>query len=358
MRILIDIGHPAHVHYFRNFIKLMQNKGHEFFIVARNRSIIFYLLSHFKIDYYDRGKGKHSIAGKLIYMLHADFKIFKCARRFRPDLFISFASPYAAQVSWILRKPHIALDDTEHATFSQLFYKPFSKVFLNPYCFYENFGIRQIRFNSLTELFYLHPNYFTPAYDILDLLGIKGGTKYILLRFVSWSANHDIGQSGLDLETKKKLVKILTQEYKVFISTEEENPDVFFEPYLLKIPPEKIHDVIFFAHLFIAESGTMASEAAILGTPVIYVNSLPLMGYLKEEMNSGMLFHFKDSLNVVEKVTELLLIPDLKNEFISNQREMLTNKIDITSFMVWFIENYPESVGVMKKNPEFQYNFQ
>jgi predicted glycosyltransferase len=26
MRILIDINHPAHVHYFRNFIKIMVKK--------------------------------------------------------------------------------------------------------------------------------------------------------------------------------------------------------------------------------------------------------------------------------------------------------------------------------------------
>ena len=30
MKILIDMNHPAHVHYFRNFIKLMEAKGHEF----------------------------------------------------------------------------------------------------------------------------------------------------------------------------------------------------------------------------------------------------------------------------------------------------------------------------------------
>ncbi len=357
MRILIDIGHPAHVHYFRNFIKLMQNKKHEFFIVARNRSIIFYLLKHFNIDYYDRGKGKNSILGKLIYMLHADIKILKCARNFKPDLFLSFASPYAAQVSWILRKPHIVLDDTEHAKFSQIFYRPFSKVFLNPSCFDENFGNRQIRFNSFTELFYLHPAYYKPNDDVLKYLGLLKGERYILLRFVSWTANHDLGHSGLNMATKKKLVEILSKNYKVLISTEEEHPDQFFEPFLLKIPPEKIHDVIFYAHLFIAESGTMASEAAMLGTPVIYVNSLPLMGYLKEEMNAGMLYHFKNSQNVISKVTELLLMPDLKKDTLLSQQKMIVNKIDITSFMVWFIENYPASVDLMKKNPDIQYNF-
>jgi hypothetical protein len=36
---------------------------------------------------------------------------------------------------------------------------------------------------------------------------------------------------------------------------------------------------------------------------------------------------------------------------------MLSEKIDVTAFLVWFIENYPESVTVMRQNPDYQYNF-
>ena len=39
LKIFVDIGHPAHVHYFRNFIKLMQDKGHEFFVSARDKEV-------------------------------------------------------------------------------------------------------------------------------------------------------------------------------------------------------------------------------------------------------------------------------------------------------------------------------
>ena len=55
-----------------------------------------------------------------------------------------------------LDSQYIAVDDTEHARFGHIFYKPFTEVFLNPSCFQKDFGSRQIRFNSYTELFYLH----------------------------------------------------------------------------------------------------------------------------------------------------------------------------------------------------------
>ena len=41
-----------------------------------------------------------------------------------------------------------------------------------------------------------------------------------------------------------------------------------------------------------------------------------------------------------------------------NRRDiMLQDKIDVSSFFTWFLENYPASVEVMKENPEFQYSF-
>ena len=57
MKIFIDIGHPAHVHYFRNFIKIMEKNGHHFLILARDKEITQELLNHYKIPYVSRGKG-------------------------------------------------------------------------------------------------------------------------------------------------------------------------------------------------------------------------------------------------------------------------------------------------------------
>jgi hypothetical protein len=36
---------------------------------------------------------------------------------------------------------------------------------------------------------------------------------------------------------------------------------------------------------------------------------------------------------------------------------MLDDKIDVTAFMVWFIQDYPGSVTIMRENPEYQERF-
>jgi len=358
MRIYIDIGHPAHVHYFKNFIKIMEDKGHVFFVSARNRSVIFSLLKKYNISYYDRGKGRDGVFGKLFYLIYADFKLISQAFRFKPQICISFASPYAAHTAWLLRIPHIAIDDTEHAKFGHILYKPFSKVFLNPVCFQKDFGKKQILFNSYAELFFLHDNYFKPSKVVLNQLGLSEDDKFALLRFISWNANHDIGHSGLDLETKKKLIKKLTNlGYKVFISSEAENKDPFFDKYLIKTSPELIHQVMSQADLVVSEGATMAAESAMLGIPAIYVNSLDA-GTLRELEDKYQLIHgFRSSEGVIEKVLEIINSTDYKKQYQMRRDKMLSEKIDVTAFLVWFIENYPSSVKVMRENPDYQYNF-
>ena len=50
MRILIDIGHPAHVHYFKNFNVQMKSKGHTILFVARDKEVTIELLKINKIN--------------------------------------------------------------------------------------------------------------------------------------------------------------------------------------------------------------------------------------------------------------------------------------------------------------------
>ncbi len=357
MKILIDIGHPAHVHYFRNFIKIMKENGHSFIITARDKEVAHSLLKNYEIEYIDRGKGKKNLLGKLLYMVKADFFLLKLAVKYQPDFFMSFSSPYAAQVAWLLRKPHIAFTDTEHATLGNLAFVPFSKVVCTPACFENDLGKKHIRFDSYMELCYLHCNYFVPDISIFDYLGLAKNEKYIIFRFVSWSASHDVGHSGLTLDTKIKAINLLSKHAKVFISSEGELP-AHLKQYQIQIPPEKMHDALFFATLFIGEGATMASECAMIGTPAIYVNSLAV-GYCTElEEKYGLIFNFRNSDGVIVKAVKLLKTLNIKQEWQKRRQRMLSDKIDVTAFMVWFVENYPESAKIMKENPDYQYRFQ
>jgi len=355
MKILIDIGHPAHVHYFRNFIKIMQGKGHEFCVIARNKECTIELLKNFNIPFYSRGKGSNNLIGKLLYILIADIFIFRRALRFRPDLFMSFTTPYPGHIAKILNRPHVGFSDTEHAKLGLLAALPFTTTVLTPKSYFKDLGSKQIRFDSNMELCYLHPNYFQPNENVFEVLGLSKTQKYALIRFVSWNASHDIGHSGLDSQTKINLVEVLSRYMKVFISSEKELPNEL-KRYQIKIPSERMHEVLFFASLFVGEGATMASECAMLGTPVIYVNSLDA-GTLQELANLDLIYSYRNSTGVIRKVDDFLQTLNLKEVYQLRCKRFLSEKIDITAFMVWFIENYPQSVKILKENPDYQLSF-
>lgn len=353
MKVLIDIGHPGHVHYFRNFYKIMKSRGHDFLFISRDKEVTFSLLKNFEIPYKSRGKGKKSLLGKILYIFYADYIILKHALKFKPDIFVSFSSTYMGHVAFLLRKPNIIIDDTEHAKFEHIMYKPFADVILTPMCFYKNMGKKHIKFNSYTELFYLHKNYFNPQKEVLEILKLEENEKFALIRFVSWNASHDFGHSGFDNLSKIELVKKLNNFIKVLISAESELPEEL-KGFRIKISPEKLHDALYFSSIYIGEGGTTASETSILGIPTLYINTLPLMGYLADEEKFGLLYHFKDENGVFEKANEILNNSSSSFSFKLKAHELTDDKIDPTAFLVWFIENYPDSFKLMKKDPEYQ----
>lgn len=72
MNILIDIGHPAHVHYFKHCTRLLRRQGHEIHLIARDRYPVQELLESEKEQYYLRGKGFNCPIGKQLYIPIAD----------------------------------------------------------------------------------------------------------------------------------------------------------------------------------------------------------------------------------------------------------------------------------------------
>ncbi len=355
MRVVVDINHPGHVHYFKNFIQEMRQRSHDIVITASHKDVTIQLLQQYGLGYIDLGSYGSSLLEKMVNIPVMDIEMYRAVRNFRPDILLGFSSIRAAHASKVLGIPAIIFDDTEHAAWEHYLYAPFANVILTPNCFHKNLGEKQIRFNGYMELASLHPNRFTPNPAVLAELDLVEGDPFIIVRFVSWQASHDIGHSGLTLDTKRKAIHEFEKYGHVFITSEKPLPEKF-EKYRVSIPPEKMHDLLYYATLLYGESATMASECAVLGTHAIFCDFAG-RGYTDEEEGDyDLVYNFRlDESNQeksIEKAVELLRDPNLKEKGREKQKRLLNDKIDVTAFMVWFIENYPESVVAMKKNPK------
>jgi len=362
MRILIDIGHPAHVHLFKECFKELKRNGHDVFITVKCIPAAEELLNKYEINYLRLGDKKDSLFGKGFSQLKYNWRLFNVVRKNDIDLGVG-SSITLAHISRLTKMKSIILDDDDDEV-QPLFVRyahPYCDTLLSPESLKGKRKKKEtIFYSGFHELAYLHPNRFKPEPSILDEVGLKQNEAFFIMRFNVFKAHHDIGIRGLSLDQKLMLIKILKNYGKIFITTERDTEPQLSQ-YQLKISSEKIHSLIYYATMLIGDSQTMTSEAAVLGTPAIRMNSfVGRISYLKEEEHKyGLTYGFKPDQfdEMISKIEELLKMPNLKQEWQERRQRMLSDKIDVTAFMVWFVENYPDSVKIMKENPNYQLRF-
>ena len=246
MKILIDINHPAHVHYFRNFIKVMESKGHQFCVINRDSKMINQLLDIYGIEHTIRNKRPEK-KGTIASLMNLIRMILWCIRKslaFHPDMYMGFASSACAVTSRLFGKPSVLIDDTEHNAMNHKIYMPTCSAVLTPFYFKKDLGNKekQIRFNAYVEQLYLHSAYYHKKEDVLEELNVKP-KEYVLIRYIAYDAHHDLKAHPLSEEAKKEIVKETEKHYRVFVSLEKGVKDPFYDKYALKISPEKMHDL-------------------------------------------------------------------------------------------------------------------
>ncbi len=339
-RILIDIGHPAHVHMYRPFAKEMIARGHKVLFVCRTKEFETQLLQADQLDFISLGKKSTSVFGKVLDLFRFDAKEWRIARRFRPDIFISHGSIVASHIASICRKPHVTFEDTFNMEQVRL-YAPFTKAIItadypNPISNRSNV----ISCPCYNELLYLHPNRFTPDPHIKEELGLQPDDKYTIIRFVGWNATHDMGHSGISPENKIRAVQAFEAYGRVFISSECPLPKEL-EPYRFPLSPTRMHHAEAFASLVFGESATMASEAAVLGVPSVYIDTIGRYYTREQETKYRLCYNFTESPEDQRRAIDRgmqILAGETNVNYKKQQQKLLHDKIDVTAFFVDFIE--------------------
>ena len=355
---------PAQVHFYRNIANELLKRDSNVWVLARDYGETIEILNELGMEYYVFSKpptGAKRILTLPFDVLHA---VKWLRKKCGIDLITGFEI-YGAYTSFLLRAPYVQFYDSEpniHKLLSLQFklMMPFTDVLLTPESFQSDLGDKHVRVASYKELAYLHPNYFKPREDVLELMGISKKEQYVLLRFNAFDAAHDEGVAGFTIEDKIQLVRELEKHARVFISAEGTVPREL-EKNLLPVPKSRIHDVIYYAKLLVTDTQTMATEAALLGTPVIrsnkFVGPNDMGNFIELEKRFGLMFNIRDPGEAVQKALELVQVERLKKEWAKRRKKLLEEKIDITSFMIWFLENYPQSLEEFRENPKIQYRF-
>jgi predicted glycosyltransferase len=340
VRFAVDLLHPAHVHFFRCFVAAMRERGHEVLITARDKECTFDLLAAYGLPYTAisrQAAGAPALARELAVRTA---RFWRLARRFRPDYLLGIMGPTIALAGKALPSRTVIFYDTEMARATNRFAYPLADVVCTPECYQGRVPTRHVRYPGYHELAYLHPARFRPDPALLAEHGLGGEEPLYVVRFVAWAASHDAGESGFSPAGKRRLVALLAERGRVVISSEAPLPDDL-EPYRLRLPPERVHHLLAAARLLAGESATMASEAAVLGTPAVFVSTTG-RGYTDEqERRYGLVHNFTpgQEAEALARVAELADRPDLEADAAERRRRLLAERIDVTAWMVDFFES-------------------
>jgi len=362
MRLLIDIGHPAHVHYYKNLAKELTARGHRIFWTVKNLPSAIYLLNKYGFKYRILPKKRDGIIYKILFQVIYDCIVLFICLRERIDMAIG-TSVSIAHVSRITGVKSIVFDDDDDNVQPLVtkYVHPYADILVSPESLKGSRGRNNtIYYPGYHELAYLHPKRYEPDPSVLNELGIFPDETFFLMRFNVFKAHHDRGINGLSLEQKLKLIKVLKPYGKIFITTERDiEPEL--KSYQLKVSPEKIHSLLYYSKMFLGDSQTMTSEAAVLGVPSLRCNSFAgRIAYLEEEEHEyGLTYAFipEKFESLLVKLEELIKMPDLKDEWKRRQCRMLEDKIDVTAFWVWLVENNEKSNFLITNDPDFWAQF-
>ena len=364
MKILFYFGHPAQYLFARATIKrLLKKPGFEVQILIKTKDVLEDLLSADQLSYtnilpQERGSSKLKIGLSLV---RRNFKILPILLKKRPDLMISTDASFA-QLGKMLNINCISITEDDYEvvkTLGDLTY-PFTNNILCPeVCDVGKWKNKKIGYSGYMKLGYLHPNVFTPQesikkkYDLAD--------NYVIIRLAKLTAHHDFGIKGIDKTLLGQLLKMIEEKgLQPYISAEGDvHQDL--EANKLNIVPEDMHHILAFSSLLICDSQSMSVEAAMLGIPSIrYSDFAGRISVLEElEHKYGLTYGFRvgDEESIINKISEVLSLENMTELYQGKRRKMLGEKIDVTSFLEWFISDYPKSAEMIQSKPDYQNRF-
>ena len=85
-----------------------------------------------------------------------------------------------------------------------------------------------------------------------------------------------------------------------------------------------------------------------MGIPVVRCNSFlghdNVGNFVELEKKYGLIFNYKNPNLALNKAIQLIKTPNIRSLWQAKRKRLLQDKIDVTSFMISFVENYRSSV--------------
>lgn len=357
-RFLFYLVHPAKFQFHKVQINTLKQKGHIVDIVINTKDILEDLIEEEGWEYTNifpnsrKIKGVHVYIAAVISIFLTVYRLWKYTRGKKYDVFVGDLLSIVGRLKGV--KAFYATDDVLAAVPEQaIFFKTVKHIIAPEITDIGKYSSKKIAYDGYKALAHLHPNHFTPNENLLSQE--LRGKPYFLIRCTGFGATHDIGKSGISDNVLQKLIPILEPHGQILITSERELPDNL-KKYNLKIRKNDITHYINYAQIFIGDSTTMCTEAAVLGTPAVefdeYFYEIEQMLEIERKYQLIHCFRTSQINEFLLKITELVNTPNIKSIYSERRENLLENTIDVSAFLIYLFENNPESVKEYFKDPQ------
>ena len=343
------MGHPAHAHNFVYISKLLHQHGHSILFAVRQRETLVDLVQDFEFDHViiKDNREKNSSFSVVKSILNREYEMFKIVKWFKPNL-MAGTDIVITHVGKFFNIPSIILCDDDSAVvplMSNMGFRFASSVIAPDICDIRPFNFKKVGYRGLQKLSYLHPNYFSPNKSLINN-SLDLNERYFIIRLVKLSAHHDKNIRGINNNILDSIIQLLKPYGRVYISSERFLPEKYHE-YILSIDAKVIHHAMYFSDLLISDGQSMTVESCILGTPSIRYNDFVGRISVLEELEHKYKLTFGISPDkpdeLLDKIEELVRIPNINIEWKKRKEKMLKEMIDVTSFVTSVLENFPSN---------------
>ena len=349
MDVGIFTNTPAHVHLYRECIDVLNDNDHRVTVFARDDGPTLDLLDYYNIAYRVYGRRDLTTYGLIREVPGQLWSIRQIVAENDLDLVIGMGvfSTFAALVA---RCDSLVVMDSEPMATIQRLGDPLVSAFLTPSSFQRDLGSKHYVFDGFKETAYLHPDVYNPDPGVREELGLGADESFTLVRFNAFNGHHDVRQRGFSPAQKRELLTELDTHTTVLVSDEANDLDLNAHPGRpYTAHPARIHDALAEADLLIADTQTMVTEAALLGTPAIRSNSFvgdSDMGNFQALEQAGLVVNLDSFTDVLDTTHELLNDPDTASLWRERRRTFMEDKCNLTAVLVDLIEHIGKTGSV------------
>lgn len=336
-RYLFYFVHPSKFHLFRVTINKLKEEGHHVDIIINSKDVLENLMKQEGWQYtniFPNGRNVSNKPSLLSSALKFIITIIKLENfLFKNKRYDKFITDDSLVVNGILhRTKSFIFNDNDIITIKInkiLFY--FADVIISPEATeLGNFTYKKKSFKGNKALAHLHPDLFNVNNQVLEKYNLEKN-KYCIIRTALLNATHDIGKNiGITDKDLNKLINYLLLKNIKPIIIAERTIQKEHERFIYKGKPIDLPSILFYSLFVITDSGTIATEAAVLGVPNFLINLLAKKVGVHHELKNANLQFFYDKFEEFyedfTKIDDLIL---LKTNFENFKIEYFKDKIDI-----------------------------